>query len=90
VLNAAASKIVSSFGKIYAFLQHGSIVLFWGIRPYLHLEKGKLQKVFPSKVTEFSRENNVLEASPSNIHGLFGSICLFRGNRPYPHLQTPN
>jgi hypothetical protein len=36
-----------------------------------------LQKVFLSKLIEFSQGNNVLDAAASNIDGLFGEIHVF-------------
>jgi hypothetical protein len=61
----------------YVFLQHDLIGVFGGKRLYLHIETPKLQKVFLSKLTEFSQGNNVLNAAASNIDGLFGETHVF-------------
>jgi hypothetical protein len=64
----------------------------------ISIRNTKTAESIPSKLTEFSQGNNELDASCSNIDGLFGEIhvflqlhriCLFGGNRHYLHLETP-
>jgi hypothetical protein len=51
------------------FLQLSSTGLFGVKRAYLYLETPKVQEVFLSKLSQFSKENNVLHTLASNRDG---------------------
>jgi hypothetical protein len=46
-------------------------------RAYLHLEIPKLQKVFLSKLTQFSKGKNMVDAPASNTDGFFERFMCF-------------
>jgi hypothetical protein len=56
-------------GETDVFLQLSRKCLVGAIGVYLHLETSKLQKVFLSKLTQFSQEKNLLDAPASNNEG---------------------
>jgi hypothetical protein len=57
------------FGEIHMFLQLSSIGLFIEIEPISTLKHLICRKYSFQKLTQFSQENNVLDATVSNIDG---------------------
>jgi hypothetical protein len=66
------------FGEADVFLQLSRKSLVGDNRVYLHFETPKFQEVFLSKLTQFSQEKNVLEATVSNNEGFPQEMHVFR------------
>jgi hypothetical protein len=80
------------------FLPVSSIGLLATNRAYLHLANPTLQEVFISKLTQFSKGNNVLDACACNTDGFpwrDKHVSSTQLNRPiskntiYLHLEQP-
>jgi hypothetical protein len=65
------------FGEIQVFLQLSWIVLLGANRAYVHLETQSCSKYSFQKLTQFSQENNALDATSYYTNGFLSrDICV--------------